>query len=551
MKTFGKAQLVKGMWHIECQPHVMIMMKRMFPRISPADIFTMRLKNTPEMARDIDWFMARYPLEISKSDRKSLKSGVDIYVRTQEQLEAILLPDYKQRDYVLMVKPPRDYQATAAEMLLTSGALLCGDELGLGKTVTAFAALNQKTLPVCNTHITSQWKRKVEEFLPSLKPHVIHKTEVYDIPDADVFIISYHKLASWARVLAGFIRYFIIDEIQEFRHQGTTKYAAGKSIRTRADYCMGLSATPIYNYGSEIYPVLDMVQPDCLGTWDEFLREWCTTDGRHYLLRNAKAMGEYLRMNHLMVRRTRKEVGRELPGLTIRVEKVGYDAKIIKQMDNTAMELAYALLKEKDFHKKGELSRQLDNAMRQFTGLAKAPFVAAFVRVLVEAGEKVLLFGWHRSVYDVWAKELHGIRYVWYTGEESTAVKDRSFTQFTKGDAQVMIMSLRSGAGLDGLQTACSVVVFGELDWAPGVHDQAVGRLHRDDLINPAMAFYMVCDEGSDPGMIEVLGVKNAQCQGIINPRGALMKKADDGGARMMKMARDYLEKKGKLCELN
>src|SRR5579884_3848269 len=41
-------------------------------------------------------------------------------------------------------------------------------------------------------------------------------------------------------------------------------------------------------------------------------------------------------------------------------------------------------------------------------------------------------------------------------------------------------MSLRSGAGLDGLQEDCTVGVFGELDWSPEQHRQCIGRLDRD-----------------------------------------------------------------------
>jgi hypothetical protein len=46
------------------------------------------------------------------------------------------------------------------------------------------------------------------------------------------------------------------------------------------------------------------------------------------------------------------------------------------------------------------------NLLRQATGIAKAPFVADFVRLLVESGEKVLLYGWHREVYSIWRDKL-------------------------------------------------------------------------------------------------------------------------------------------------
>ena len=42
---------------------------------------------------------------------------------------------------------------------------------------------------------------------------------------------------------------------------------------------------------------------------------------------------------------------------------------------------------------------------RQATGLSKAPWVCTFVRALLEAGEKVLLFAHHHSVFDYYRKE--------------------------------------------------------------------------------------------------------------------------------------------------
>jgi hypothetical protein len=41
-----------------------------------------------------------------------------------------------------------------------------------------------------------------------------------------------------------------------------------------------------------------------------------------------------------------------------------------------------------------------DWKMRQATGIAKAPYVAEFVKLLLESEQKVVLFGWHRDVYD-------------------------------------------------------------------------------------------------------------------------------------------------------
>src|SRR6185369_11409779 len=113
---------------------------------------------------------------------------------------------------------------------------------------------------------------------------------------------------------------------------------------------------------------------------------------------------------------------------------------------------------------------------RHETGVAKAPYVAKFVRLLVEAGEPVVLFGWHRDVYDIWLEELSDLGVAMYTGTEGPAEKNRSKARFLDGSARVLIMSLRSGAGLDGIQQAGATCVFGELDWSPAMHTQCIGR---------------------------------------------------------------------------
>src|SRR3546814_18963606 len=84
-----------------------------------------------------------------------------------------------------------------------------------------------------------------------------------------------------------------------------------------------------------------------------------------------------------------------------------------------------------------------------------------------------------------------------YTGSETTGQKDREKQRFLDGDTDVLIMSLRSGAGVDGLQHRCSTGVFGELDWSPGIHQQCIWRLDRAGQQNPVTAFFLVAHDGT------------------------------------------------------
>src|SRR5690606_9105578 len=118
------------------------------------------------------------------------------------------------------------------------------------------------------------------------------------------------------------------------------------------------------------------------------------------------------------------------------------------------------------------------------------------------------------------------------------------------GDSQVLIMSLRSGAGVDGLQHVCRTVVFGELDWSPGVHEQCTGRVDRDGQASPVVAYYLTADEGSDPIVVDVLGVKRQQSEGVRNPGGPLAERADIGEDALRRLAAEFLRSKGVAPEM-
>ena len=141
--------------------------------------------------------------------------------------------------------------------------------------------------------------------------------------------------------------------------------------------------------------------------------------------------------------------------------------------------------------------------------MAKAPFVAAFVRALLDSGEKVLLFAHHLAVMDIYKKELAGYRPVFITGRETTSQKDAAVAQFMGGERDLCVISLRAAAGLNLQRASC--VVFGELDWSPAVHSQAEDRAHRMGQQDSILCYYLVAPQGSDRDMQDALGLKVSQ----------------------------------------
>lgn len=556
-RVLGEVYFKKEEWVIAGEPHMIMRLRRILAKVGFSQKGEIRLRNTDETCRDLAWFMDRFCLKISRSDRARLDEGSKRHKDTLVRLDKLVDLSYKPGP-VLMAVPPRDYQVLAAELCLQRGFLLLGDDLGTGKTVSALCTLTDpRVLPAVVVTLTgtmpAQWARMTKRFLPDLNCHIVDKVESYPLPRVDgrgpdVVILNYHKLHGWAETLARYARIVIFDEAQELRRAGSRKYEAAVELSRAMKWRLGLSATPIFNYGGEIYNVLSVLQEDVLGTQDEFEREWCTeSGGRHVMVADPKALGTYLRAEHIMLRRTRGEIGRELPPLQKIPQYVDSDERALDAVKDSAAELAKIILNKgkTDGWDRLRAHEEFNNVLRQATGVAKAPYVADFIRLVVENGESCVVFAWHREVYSILMSKLADLGPVLFTGSESTPEKEEARRKFIAGETKIMLMSLRAGAGVDGFQDMCRTVIFAELDWSPGVHSQCIGRVQRDGQKDPVTAFFLVADRGADPTIAEKLGLKTAQAEGIRNPDADILQELQVDENRIKTMAEQYLKRVG------
>lgn len=561
-RTYGAIEMIAdasgsraATWRIlDIEPHVAIRLKQVFPRISKTAKPPFTLTGGPQLDADLRWFLTRYPMRLAPEARHRMEERTTLFETGQRELGAILSPAWRPPAVAGFRgnQRPYDYQVQAAELVRRTGRLLLMDEMGLGKTVSAIAAVvDHDYLPalvVPQTHLPGQWAEKIAEFT-ELRTHIVKQTKPYELPPADIVICPYSKLSGWIDYAetSGF-KSVIFDEIQELRSgAGTAKGAAAQAFARQAQLVLGLSGTPIYNYGEEIWRICDFLEEGCLGDWWDFVREWCAPGpGGKWIVKDPQALGTFLRESHLALRRTRTDVGHERKFPNTIIHTIDTDAEVLEDEAALMASLARQVIGG-SFTERGQAAREFDMRMRHATGLAKARHVAAFVKILLAAGQPVLLCGWHRDVYDIWMRELAAYQPALYTGSESPARKAKTVEAFTSGATNLMIMSLRSGAGLDGLQHKCRTIVFGELDWSPKVHEQCTARLDRPGQLHQVDATYLVSEDGSDPAIMGVLGLKSSQAQGIVDPLDAPAEQNADA-TRIRQLAELYLQGKSHLA---
>lgn len=546
-RCYGELRHAAGGWVMRgAPPHVALKLKAMFPAIRKDQVETFAFRDTPDICSDLEWFIHRYPMEMTPEDRSRLLGGKREFLRRRDEAERIMLPDWTPPPGHGLREGKALYhgQAQATELWLKTGRLLCMDDVGLGKTLIALGALasSPQHLPaaiVVQAHLPSQWVKEFIEPFTHLRAHIIEGRTPYDLPPADLYIFRYSNLSGWTDIAAtGLFKAVVFDEAQELRHGfATAKGAAARVFCEKVSLKLQLSATPIFNYGSEIFNLIEFIAPGALGEWWEFVREWCTGSNGKWIVRDPDALGTYLRELQLVIRRVRQ--GRPINSLVIDVDS---DESVELEHEQLARSLAMRVVTG-SFTSRGQAARELDAFARMVTGIAKAKAVAAYVRILVDAGRPVILAGWHREVYEIWLRELAAYKPVMYTGSETDKQKDRAKAAFINGETDLFIISLRSGAGLDGLQRRCCTVCIGELDWSAKVYEQIIGRVDRPgQSADEIDALYFVSNSGSDPIVTEVNGLKNAQARGIVDPLVGVAETYSNE-SRIKLLAQRYLEK--------
>lgn len=533
-------------WTIKGEPCVTEMAKRLFPG-SERKRGEARFTANRRIVGEVNWLMMRYPLEIAARDRA-------LWDRALHQARAHAIRREQAEKLPQRCTPPsgafegelREFQKEGLSFLLANERTLLADEMGLGKTVQALACLastgDLPALLVVPPHLMRNWEAEATRFLRvDGKPPricVIRGLKPYALPDADIYIIHYLLLRGWKKELPemGF-RCVIFDEMQELRHAGTEKYSAASLLAERCDRVIGLSGTPIYNRGAEIWNVMNILDFHCLGDWESFTREWCDGYGNH-IVRDPALLGTHLRREGLILRRTKQEVLSELPPKRRLVQEIDSDDKVYRELMRPVMEMLGSLRELlPDAKERALLEERISSGERQATGVAKAPFVAAFVRALLDSGEKVLLFAHHHAVMDIYRKELASYKPGFITGRETAAQKDAAVERFMAGLSDLCVISLRAAAGLNLQRASC--VVFGELDWSPAVHSQAEDRAHRMGQQDSILCYYLVAPQGSDRDMQDALGLKVSQFVLLMGDKAAQWQEVQRSGSA----ARRHIER--------
>lgn len=448
---------------------------------------------TPAAAEKLDWIIREVAASWAPSSNRHIECPPD------KQLEPFQRADV---DYIMR----RDHA-------------LDGDEPGLGKTPTSICVANemqaQHCIVVCPANIRLQWEKRIHEWSTMKHPRVYPVLTSKNGTDikAHWTIVSY-DLARVPAILRSIVKgeydLGIFDEVHYAKEIDTARSRAcfgyhdgrkddGESVEVvtaciaeRCKRLLLLSGTPLPNRPREIYPIARAACWEAID-WmseDSFFERYNpravreTNTGKHYVKEEVGREAELqnrLRAN-FMTRHLDKDV-------RVQMHYPVYD--LIHVQETHLVKLA--LQAESMLHIDPDTLQNVDPntslshfdgqiaTVRRQMGEAMAPQAADYIRVLVEGGEKLVVFAWHISVLDILEDKLHHLGCVRIDGRDGPNQKEAKKNAFIqRPELRILIgNSLSLGTGTDGLQHVCSHGLIVEPDWVPGNNVQCFKRLDR------------------------------------------------------------------------
>ena len=420
------------------------------------------------------------------------------------------------------------------------GACLA-DDMGLGKTVQAIAyhlhvrqtqmfndeisinggavhsfddtqganAKKSPTLLICPTSVLANWRREIERFAPGLKTMVHHgngrlaEQEFLDTAIRHDFIVTSYGTARRDIALIEQIRWqdLILDEAQNIKNPNAKQSQAVRRIR--AGYRIALTGTPVENRLSELWSIIDFLNPGYLGGHERFRKQFIVPIERY---NNSENTMRLRRLVQPFLLRRLKSDPKIISDLPEKNEAVVYctltqeQQQLYEKVVNESLEklnrsdgiqrrgLVLSLLTKlkqicnhpAHYLKEGKGGNFDPTQLRLRSG--KLTRLREMLEEALSVGDQALIFTQFvemGTLLDKFLRQTLGEEVLFLHGGTTANQRDRMVQMFQEPDGpSIFVLSLRAGGSGLNLTRANHVFHFDRW-WNPAVEDQATDRAFR------------------------------------------------------------------------
>jgi len=394
----------------------------------------------------------------------------------------------------------------------TNGRTLLGDQMGLGKTIQALGWINLRNpdhvTVVCPASIVPVWKMEAEKWLVEDRTiRVLHGRgrECEMIRDhgteRTLTIVGYDNVAAWfdkAPAMFNSADLVCLDECHRIKNPKAKRTAAVLDFAKKAKHVIAMTGTPIVNRPIELWNIVNLLDPTTFSNFIQFAKRYADAHQKTVRTRGRggfKQVWDFSGASNLdelqaklrstcMIRRLKSQVLAELPPKQYTVVEVKgskaaqkIEDELLAGVDRSDPEAMAAALRAigGDPEKFEKASR-----MREQSGIAKLPAIRDYLDLILETEECLIVFAHHKAVLDgIRAHCIEaGYGVAGIDGDTPPAKRESEVARFQAGEVRVFLGGV-TAAGEGITLHRASTVLQTEMDWRPGIMEQADDRAHR------------------------------------------------------------------------
>lgn len=477
---------------------------------------------------------------VPESSQPELMEWAAKHGYTNEVIEEIAIPEVEPLPELTIDIPlkltPFAYQKNGIAYGLKKKRFIMGDEPGLGKTGQAIAIAEGSgckcILIICPATLKQNWKVEIEDKWTERKALILNErvknswVQFYRVGMIKYVIVNYESLKKFfvsaivkpadVPLRLNHIKFndtintfdcVIIDESHRCKDGKTQQSKFVMGICKGKEYIMALTGTPVVNKPMDLIPQLHIIgQLDAFGKYTGFINRYCAGSNRASNLRELN----YQLNNNCFFRRLKKDVLKDLPDKMRSLSPVEItNQKDYKKAEDHFIEYLRENLKKSE----GEITKSLRGEvmvqlgiLKKIAALGKLEDVISHISDVVDAGEKIVVFAWHRDIVQTLKQAIPGA--VTIVGDNTLDERQRAVNSFQNDPKTlVMLCNIKSG-GVGITLTASSRVAFIELPWHPADCDQCEDRCHRIGQKDSVQCTYFIGSNTVDEYIYDIISKK-------------------------------------------
>jgi SNF2 family DNA or RNA helicase len=432
------------------------------------------------------------------------------------------------------------------------GACLA-DSMGLGKTIELITLLlheQQKELPlgvslaptllICPMSIVGNWQKELQRFGPSLDVMIHYGPErladeafTDEARKHDVVITTYALALRDKEQLKGIEwENVVIDEAQNIKNETAKQTQAIKQLSARNK--IALTGTPVENRLSELWSIMEFLNPGYLGSGKDFRNNFAIPIERYHNPEQSAALKRLIQPFVLRRLKTDKTIIQDLPDkmemnvfCNLTQEQASLYEAVVKEMMEK-IELAEGMerrglilatltkLKQVCNHPAHFLSDKSSLPHRS----GKLARLEEMLEEVLEGNEKALIFTQYAEMGEMLQQHLQerfGCEILFLQGKTPKKQRDLMVQRFQEEQhgAPLFILSLKAG-GVGLNLTAANHVFHFDRWWNPAVENQATDRAFRIGQTKNVQVYKYVCIGTLEERIDQMIEQKKVLAESIV-----------------------------------